>query len=362
MKQLSKMVNVSESYISLLESGGRQPSRDVVLKIAQALYPNGNDALLDELLISAGFTPTNLDNFNKRQNDLVTIYEQSLEQNENDFKVYVSLVLLLIREGRYKQAKERIEKGLLVFDDSIKLQTLLANLELAKGNYDEAAIAQKAAIEQSRLKVSRTNQTDIHLSDLLLNLGIIQFMQGKASDNKLKYYLEAKQTFQEALTLVPDDIYLLDEFARVNFNLAEISGQDEQAAMNYWQETIDSFKKVVFAHNNQSLGYDNLLESCAFLAHAYTKNRQFEDAEYSLNLMIATTPRYWFTHYVKACFYSLKYEKTSQAQLLDQSIKSLSMAISLKPEVKRFAQHEPDLTNTIKNKQEEFKELISDVT
>src|SRR5687767_6740487 len=55
---LSQSSQLSKSYISFLESGVRHPSRDVVLRLAEALVP-GEGRLRDELLLLAGFTPQN---------------------------------------------------------------------------------------------------------------------------------------------------------------------------------------------------------------------------------------------------------------------------------------------------------------
>ena len=41
--ELGKLAQVSNSYISMLEAGERQPSRDVILRLGQAFFPEGND-------------------------------------------------------------------------------------------------------------------------------------------------------------------------------------------------------------------------------------------------------------------------------------------------------------------------------
>ena len=181
MKDLGKITGISESYISLLEAGERQPSREVVKKLANAFFPEGNEAGLNELLIAAGFTPTNIETIAGNK-DLISIYEQVLEANIHDFKTYISLVIALIRAGKYKTAQEKIQKGLQIFSDSVQLQALLASLELAKGNYDSAILIQQAAIEQYKLyspKVGNRHACSLpnekqevpHISSPLMNVG-----------------------------------------------------------------------------------------------------------------------------------------------------------------------------------------------
>ena len=76
---------------------------DVVMKLAQALFSDGNTAAQDELLILAGFTPTNPDSLLGRR-DAITIYEQTLAENPQDFKAYSTLILAYIKTECVTQA------------------------------------------------------------------------------------------------------------------------------------------------------------------------------------------------------------------------------------------------------------------
>lgn len=55
--RLAERVDLDHSYISLLEAGSRQPSRDTVMRLAGAL--GLSDADRDHLLAAAGFLPLN---------------------------------------------------------------------------------------------------------------------------------------------------------------------------------------------------------------------------------------------------------------------------------------------------------------
>lgn len=57
--RLARLVGVDHSYVSRLERGERRPSRDLVVRIADALSLPAADA--SALLSSAGFSPSVLD-------------------------------------------------------------------------------------------------------------------------------------------------------------------------------------------------------------------------------------------------------------------------------------------------------------
>lgn len=57
--RLARLVRVDHSYVSRLERGERRPSRDLILRIADALSLPAADT--SALLASAGFTPSVLD-------------------------------------------------------------------------------------------------------------------------------------------------------------------------------------------------------------------------------------------------------------------------------------------------------------
>ena len=147
MDSLAQQVCVSKSFISLLESGGRQPSRDVVLQLAKVLAETEADKLRDELLILAGFAPVNTRAIAAYQ-DAIAVYEQTLLTEPTNFKLYSRLIMALIKANRQAQAQERIQQGLQQFKDVVQLQSLLAQLELSKGNFDAALINQETALRQ----------------------------------------------------------------------------------------------------------------------------------------------------------------------------------------------------------------------
>jgi transcriptional regulator with XRE-family HTH domain len=382
MKTLSAMVGISAAYICKLESGQRKPTRDLVLRFSETLLPTGSEREKDELLLLAGFAPQNYRSFLGRT-ELVELYEKELESNPLNFKAFIALVMVLVRSGSFKEAELRIQKGLPVYDDQIQLQALLAALELAKENFDTAIEYQLSALNYYNLHQGLT-QTLVE-SDLLLSLGIMYFLKGEALlDLKIQQeakqesekaqttsievniaLLNAKENFQKALKTAKDDIYILDEYARVCFSLATLDNQ-KQTPSEYWQECISSFEQVVTSEQKHCLGSLNLLQSTVFWAFAMAKNQQFTHAWLQLSVIEACVPDFWLLHYVKACYFCL-YAQTpdlstaKQEQQLTFALAALDKAIQIQDtsnSSKSEAKWEPDFAILRQLKSTAFEKLI----
>lgn len=368
MDTLAKEVGVSKSYISLLESGGRQPSRDVVIQMASAFGGVESDSLRDELLILAGFAPVNTRAIAAYQ-DAIAVYEQTLTEDPDNFKLYSRLIMALIKAERQAQAQEKIQQGLQHFKDVVQLQSLLAQLELSKGNFEAALINQETALRQFELP---GQSTQVQRADLIFNLGAIHFLQGyTALGDYLQDQLESQRQlalnhfelaglrFEAALTEAPDDVYILDELARLRFNLAYLL-QTPPA----WQVTIQTYRQLLTSPLKHNLGSQPLMESAAFLAHAYTKNQDFDQAELTLGLLSAFNPSFWLVHYLEACLYSQRYEKLGQASDLELSLAALERALNTEAheQARAEALHDPDLSALRQHRKTELIKLLNKET
>lgn len=376
MTELSHLVGVSESYISLLESGARQnPSRDLVIKLSKSLGAQSNNQLADDLLVAAGYYPSNKQVYNHR-NELIQSYQAALKDNPEDFQLYTALIFALIKTNQSEKAQQMIQEGFQLFKNTIELQSLLASLELSKNKFQEALNYQKFAIEQLK---QQNNYPESYLQRLQTNLGIMYFLKGDQHINNYLLACEQKdqqrQSQEKSLALQnleiakdilkkitqinPDNIYNLDEYARVLFNLAYIQ-DDPGIAQPLWQETITYLKKVLYAPNNYTLGKQALLDTSIFLAHAYSKSQQFELAKLLIHILqITAPPDYWMISYLKACFYSLQYESEKDARLLDQSLELLTQALQLSHDsVLPQINFDPDLRALRQYKQTDFNLLL----
>jgi len=75
-------------------------------------------------------------------------------------------------------------------------------------------------------------------------------------------FIQACRILKQASELAPDDVYILDEYARACFNLA--TAENETAAKTDWNETISAFRAVLELENKQQLGLPMLKEASVF--------------------------------------------------------------------------------------------------
>ncbi|MGE3725450.1 MAG: helix-turn-helix domain-containing protein [Candidatus Sericytochromatia bacterium] len=369
MTDLAEKLDVSEAYISLLESGKRHPSRKIVEKLVK-VFSSGNTPLLrDQLLVLAGYDPHSESKAPPDQH-LEKILQHS---SSNSFPTYMALVNSLIRQGQYGLAQTRIEEGFKFFQKTVQLQMLVAYLELTRHNHDAAIVAMETALQFKALHP----ESETSKAELLLNLGVLHFFKGSAalagyhdalsrSDAKAaktfhrqarQDFLKAREVFDQGLTLEPENTNLRDEAARLAFNLADLSGAKE--AQRYWQESIQAFETVLYAPDKDQLDEQALLESTCFLAHAFSKSGQFQQARKALDLITACQPRYAFGYYVLACHCSLWAASEETDTHLAQALLFLGKALTLKPEMRTQAWLEPDLSYLRNHRPQEMKTLLN---
>lgn len=371
MEKLARAISVSKSYISLLEAGERQPSREVVLKLADVLFPEGSGHARDELLILAGFAPVNSDAA-AAYRDAVSAYEQTLSQQPEDFSTYLRLVYALIKAGRSAQAQEKIQQGMQYFSEGVQLQALLSTLELNRGNYSAALLNQETALRSFELHPDPA-ALGMRTADLHFNLGAVYFLRGYEAlghfladkqpatrEAALADFALAAEKFEMAMEMAPDDVFICDEYARLSFNQAFLL--DEKTSQPYWERTIAHFKRVLISPEKQHLGQQTLMESGAFLAHAYTKSGRFAEAELTLGLLDSFNPGYWLVHYIEACFCSLVYAHDPQKSWLDRGLKSLQAALAANGgnnPARAEALHDPDLEYLRKARKRDFARILN---
>ena len=370
MKKLADQLGVSESYISRLESGERHPDKELILKLSSVLFPEGDPVELDSLLIAADFTPINLDKFTG-DDGVIHHFQEILDQDPENFRVFNALVISLIKQGNLIAARNQIQEGLKRFDDSIHLQVLMGTLEMAHGRYDMALVYHQEALkafEQS----SGEEFDSVNKVNMLLNLAVIYFMKGyELIDAYLQqgsqdFYLNAhsnltlaSDSLKEALKLEPEDIYVLDEFARVAFNLAYLD--DSAQKTPDYTLSIQAFERVIHSEEKALLNYSELIESSLFLVHAYAKNQNFAAAEQHINIIECCLPNYWLVHYIKACLYSLKFAVFQDSKHLDLGLNALERALAIQDKGNRAlaeAPYDPDLALLQKSAPERFKKML----
>lgn len=343
MKKLAQATGVSAAYICRLEAGERNPSRDLLLELIEVLMPMSSQAEKDQVMVAGGFAPANYRNFMGRD-DTLSLYVTLVNQDPDDFKAFISLVILSIRSGQHTTARKQIQQGMKHFDDQVQLYALMAALELSQNHYDEAVKYQSQALEY--FKSTQAGTLRLTEDDLLLSRGIIHFEEGNAQayayqqavvekkEKKAEVFRQkalaalrlAFDDFSQALSL-HEDVYILDELARVNFTLAFL--MDDQEAKSYWEQAVKAFESTVCSNNKAALGYQALLQSTAFLALAYAKSKDFERAWFTLNVIEACLPNYWLIHYMKANYYALHFKQSQVPEDLTHALEALEKAASI---------------------------------
>lgn len=370
MKKLAEQLSVSESYISRLESSERHPDKELILKMGTILFPEGNPAELDRLLIAADYTPVNLDR-KTGHDDVVHHFQLMIEKNPENFRAYNALIILLIKQGNLSAAQQRIEAGLKQFASTVHLLVLQGALKLAEGNFELAISLQKAAIDAFSHEIDHAN-LHFKLSDLLYNLGDMYFAQGYAAiDTYLQspsqaHYAFAKEKLEQASSVLQDalqqdeeNILILDEYAKVSFNQAYL--EESAGNKSSYTRAIEAFERVVHSEHKHLLNYSNLMESMLSLVHAHAKIGNFQVASQYIDIVECCLPNYWLVHYIKACVYSLKFATFSQETDYLWSMRSLERASLAKDAQNRTAQeapYDPDLLPIRRHNTKAFDTLI----
>ncbi len=324
--------------------------------------------------VLAGLSPVSYELQYQAQNTR-SIYEEHLRSQPEDFKTFTALIRLLIRQGEFKAAEERIYEGLKRFQDAARLQALMAQLQLCLKAYETAATFQASAIELYRKQQKPTAlKQDADFADLHTNLGVIYFLWGSEifetslaaesaqqvslKSEALKHFYKALDYYEQALAITPTDIFLLDEYARIRFNIADLStGQSRQPL---WEAAIQAFIDVICADDVGALGQDSVREANAFLAHAHSKAGQFESARTLIGVIQSCNPDYWLIFYIKACYYSLRAE-VGHSEELDSALTTLERAIQVPHPHNAslaYAEIDPDLSALRKGKAKAFTKLI----
>lgn len=357
---LSQRVQLSKSYISFLESGERHPSRDVVLRLADILLSSDQEAVRDELLMLAGFVPENPQRLASLN---LTIGEP--DGDDASFRRFLHRTLQLIREGHHSQAKNRIEEGFRQYQRPAELQTLLAHLELVQGRFEQAVLLQQTALQHDALSEPLADK-GLGQVDLILNLGVMYFLWGDhvlfgptpQAAQAQHYYAQALQAFEQGLALEPDQVYLLDEAARVRFNLADLA--EPEAALPHWQAAIQLYHRVLEHPRRRLLSQRTLQESAAFLALAYARCGDANQGLLLLDVLSLTLSPEWLVPYIRACCACLAVQQGSAQQRLDQALEWLQEAIRLDPQAREQAQldRHRDLLLLMQHRSDEFEKVV----
>lgn len=360
---LSERTDLAKSYISLLENGLRQPSREVVIKIADAVSlqtPHERQ----QFLALAGFSE------NVEQANSLTQSQKPYSQS--DFKSFLESTLDTIRKSDFKQAENMIERGLKRFKRPAQMQTLLAHLELARGHFEQAVLFQSTAVQLYDLSPEE-QVPGLTMVDFLRNLGVMCFLWGdqalfeseetapknskKFQDLAIDRYQKALKHFEHGIQLAPNHLSLLDEAGRVHFNLADLL--PEIQATPHWQSSIHYFQVVISHPDKKRMRPAVLREAAAFMALANAKVKHYSQACLILDLLEIEAPSNWLIPYVRACVLSLGLSQFPQNAGV--AMQNLKQAINLDSSIKAQAlkDRHKDLALLVQQDSVEFEKVVS---
>lgn len=365
MSALAQAVNVSESYISLLESGERkQPSQDLVLKLASVLGARNNHSLTDDFLETAGYYPVNLHGYSSHSEILKT-YQAQYEKDPSDFNNLLALIFLLIKKDEKEGVQAMIQQGLNQFTLPWQLQSLHASLALLQQNYTQALSLQAAVIEHEN--------GQFHFGIMHFFCGLQQQMQWrqawthkqnerclKAQKAAIHHFSKARELFFLLLEKDHEDICYLDEIARVCFHLAQICPEDSAEAQQLWQEAIQCQRAVLNSEQKYCLGSEVLLERSLSLAHAYAKTKDYTQAENILNILeFANKIPDCRIYYAKCRFFADRHTFSHAEKDLYLALQFLHKAYLVDAGmVRQVALHDPDLRSLRAHKTMAFRRIF----
>lgn len=344
--KISEDAGVSKSYISFLESGIRHPSREVVLKLASIL--SLNEEQLDAFLMSANYAPLlGVDNVERIESE-----PQRTPDSFRCFEDFMQFVMKHIRSRKESEARIYIEQGFKFYDKPAQMQTLLAHLELSRKNFSHAILSQETALKYAELLDSKSKSFS---TDYFLNLGVMYFLWGdqclfeeKTAKKAIHHYRKALSTFELGLKKSPQHLYLLDEAARVHFNLADLL---PEKASEHWKEVKRYFRQVLSHIEAPEFKENHRLESAAFLGLAYAKTGAFEEAELVLDTLKIRNNN-WLVLYIQACHYCLRYKAEQKKSDLDLALSYFEQAAQKNSEaiIQGIEDQHKDLQPLKKNK------------
>ncbi len=362
-------INCSESYMSLIESGAKSPS--VHLLDIMAIVLNMSPQEKGELLLIYKRVPNDLE-FAVRNNLKETLKETNVDilkkkyENDKNKQNFNNLIRSLVLEEKSEEALNLLKTAPNFSSSFIDLQDRTAKMAAITGNYDFATQAFNLALENCSDEFINTK------ADILMNIGICHFnkglqIQGEHPVDSLELLFQSKNYLEMSLNLWPDFIYCLDEYARCMYHIADtlqyfyknkisikleskhthlfqffnkiIKNERVNSGNSFILETIEKYFKIALENYKQLLSHSEkgdlpekaLKEAVYFHAYSYCKLKMFTEALLFINTILILDQN-WLTYFLKSGYALLRYENENDSQLLDESIKNLSIAIEYEPE------------------------------
>jgi transcriptional regulator with XRE-family HTH domain len=258
MRQLAEKADISEAYVSLIESDKRIPSEKILKKIAQIL---SQDALVQfQLLQSAGYALEQTWQFNA---------QVSTHTGHEAFEKRLLNSHVCILNGQASEAQHLLTEALPQFSQPIQLQILIAFLEAARQQW---VLAERAL--QTAQEAHRFCPEDLPDQTLKLASGLLYSLKHFFSETSAEALLHLKnQSSDWESTFFKSYFQLVCEFCLARL-LKNPSQWQTLAALS--EEWLSSFGQ----HSEELLqwGYRVWLE-------ALIESKQVEGLKHALHLV-----------------------------------------------------------------------------
>lgn len=355
-KEFAKKMRLSHVYISYIEQGKKIPSLDFFEDIYKLIgEENIPEKILKLLEQSKEEVKNKKINTHISNNYIYLIQEKGifdykgikrlLEEKPKDLHLIHAYLVLLLREGKSKDAEEYLLETLKIIDKSEEKKWLQSCYYKLEGDFDlSISLILKSLEEFDKNYKTLTKELIIKKSHLLFQTASIYFEYAQSLYNKgnisesINNFKISANYHKKTRDIYQNPSYQMD-FASIYFWLAFLGENKKENWLNYIKEAKEAIKLNYYEglNNRPSKSWNSvyskpyILATMSFIARSYGElalleednNKKEEYLSIGEDYFIKSIPlelnhhffeyyRFYFNH---ACFYSIKAEiKASNQQ------------------------------------------------
>ena len=359
LKEINPDISCSEPYISLIEKGVKTPALklfNIMAEVLELTPTEKGELLLDYKRVPRDFEFAVRDNLKEasRTTQMDRIREEYDANPSLD--TFKHLLTALVLQKETKEALELLKKAPTFENEVQELQLRTAQIASLSGNYEFAVPAFNLALAEAKTPETR--------ADIIRYLGIHYFQQGLhvQDDNPvhaMEFYLQALDAFTESLQSLPEDIFVIDEYARCAYNVGDVlqflykhkqlkkpakkdyphyaeaygewfngrptRSQVDARAHEFFEQSRAHYEQVIQSADRKPLPEKAMQEALFFHAYVYGKLERFEEARLFIHSNMLLKPN-WLTLFMKSGLSIMEYESKGDDAYLEQALDYLKEA------------------------------------
>jgi len=350
--ELSKSLGVSRSLLNKIENGLRK---------------------IDEKNIKTFCNVLNLELYDYYKLMILSGFDVSFEKTDIEKENIIKILRFLKIKGFINEREKIILSALQIFDKSVELFSLLADLHLQKRDYVNAESYLLMAIDLYK----EIGSDYISLSSLYHNYGNIYFekaltlneernflilkisvpnnkskesdlkieMLGKIIINNLK---KAEDFFLKAHKIERSNPYIIEQLAKLYFNL----GANYKKKYSYYKKSEFFYHRLLEIEND--IGTQNKMEAGVFIALIKAKTGKIDESLQLINLLLNFNKDFALSYYCKALIYLIKQDN------LEKAFYYLEKSFTKNSYLRELAKYDIDLNKLRFNEQykNKFEEIV----